>query len=652
MLLSGKRGLGVLLAGVLFFSLPAGVLAEDTEQSLQVKEQEEIQIKNSPEETNHNIQDQPKEDSVVDLEKQGYFLKLTEGEAYEYTGEKIEPEFEIMYREDGEEKKADLKKDTDYKAEYADNVEISADSEKKPSLIIEGISDEGKGYKGTLKVSFEIIEPKSGAVSMEAEQTVMKNDGQEPAVSVNDCVITLGTRTYICDGTAKTPAVTVKHGNTVLTCGTDYTVSYENNTNAGTASVIITGINAYKDIKRAEFSICLGSTALNSATSYSKITLKWNRVPGAGGYEVQRSTRASSGFKPVKKITSGQTLSYADSSTKFNSTYYYKIRPYCTVNSQTVYGEWSSVKKQTKQVAAPRITRVKEVSGRMRIAWKKVSGASGYALYRSTSENGKYKKIATLTKSSKVSYTDKKISKGKVYYYKVRAYRKVKSKKYYGQLSAAVCNTVPKRTVVKDTGSNTGSGWRYVNGYKLYYDTNGRLVKDVSGIIGRQSSYVIKVNKKKNCVTVYAKDGKNGYIIPVKAFPCSAGKATPITTAKTPAKYRWHRLNGNCYGQWCTRIKQGYLFHSVMYGKTKNTSLSVSNYNKLGTTASHGCIRLRAGDAKWIYDNCKLKTKVIIYNSSNPGPLGKPSAVKLPKWHKWDPTDPTARAKCRQKGCH
>ena len=181
----------------------------------------------------------------------------------------------------------------------------------------------------------------------------------------------------------------------------------------------------------------------------------------------------------------------------------------------------------------------------------------------------------------------------------------------------------------KSQTKSTKAGWRYVKGYKLYYDKKGKLVKDVSKIIGKQSSYVIKVNKKKNCVTVYAKDGKRGYIIPVKAFTCSTGKATPITTAKTPSKYRWRALMGNTYGQWSTRIKGRILFHSVMYGRTKNNTLNVSAYNKLGTTASHGCIRMRAGDAKWIYDNCKRKTKVIIDNSSSPVPLGKPKVGKL-----------------------
>ena len=53
---------------------------------------------------------------------------------------------------------------------------------------------------------------------------------------------------------------------------------------------------------------------------------------------------------------------------------------------------------------------------------------------------------------------------------------------------------------------------------KLYYNAKGKVVKDVSNLIGKQDSYVIKVNKQRCTVTVYAKDGDNGYIIPVKAF--------------------------------------------------------------------------------------------------------------------------------------
>lgn len=203
------------------------------------------------------------------------------------------------------------------------------------------------------------------------------------------------------------------------------------------------------------------------------------------------------------------------------------------------------------------------------------------------------------------------------------------------------------------TVKKPSNGWRYKDGYKLYYNANGQLVKDVSSIIGKRSAYEIKVNKQKNVVTVYAKDGNNGYIIPVKSFVCSVGGATPLGTFHTPAKYRWWTLMGPSWGQWCTRITGSILFHSVYYlSPNNNMTLSVEEYNKLGTTASHGCVRLTARDAKWIYGNCGLGTKVTIYNSSNAGPFGKPSAAKLPSWHTWDPTDPGAKYKCQANGCH
>lgn len=147
--------------------------------------------------------------------------------------------------------------------------------------------------------------------------------------------------------------------------------------------------------------------------------------------------------------------------------------------------------------------------------------------------------------------------------------------------------------------------------------------------------YNIMVNKQACCVTVYA--GK----IPVKAMICSPGEATPTGTYSTMTKYRWTQLNGGVNGQFCTRIVDHILFHSVPYSAPNNHALITKYYNQLGTLASAGCVRLTAADAKWIYDNCPLGTTVTIYNSSDPGPLGKPSAAKLPNGQTWDPTDPT-----------
>ena len=150
--------------------------------------------------------------------------------------------------------------------------------------------------------------------------------------------------------------------------------------------------------------------------------------------------------------------------------------------------------------------------------------------------------------------------------------------------------------------------------------------------------YIIKVNKQQNVVTIYKK-AKKGYK-PYRAFVCSAGSATPIGTFPLGAKYRWHELMGPTYGQYCSRITGSILFHSVWYYKISKNTQSYVQYNRLGTTASHGCVRLTVADSKWIYDNCPSGTKVVIYNSSTPGPLGKPKARKMSGYMGWDPTDP------------
>ena len=157
--------------------------------------------------------------------------------------------------------------------------------------------------------------------------------------------------------------------------------------------------------------------------------------------------------------------------------------------------------------------------------------------------------------------------------------------------------------------------------------------------------YYIKVNYTANTVTVYSKDSNGNYTFPVRAMVCSTGKATPTSGVyKTPNKYRWKLLIGNSYGQYSTRITGQILFHSVPYERQSEDSLITRYYDRLGITTSLGCIRLTVIDAKWIYDNCPIGTSIEFYSSSNPGPLGKPTAKKITYYgsplNRWDPTDP------------
>jgi hypothetical protein len=185
------------------------------------------------------------------------------------------------------------------------------------------------------------------------------------------------------------------------------------------------------------------------------------------------------------------------------------------------------------------------------------------------------------------------------------------------------------------------TGWQYIDGLKYYFNNSGALIMDVDDMIGKQDSYVIKVNKELNCATVYAKDGDNGYIIPVKAMLTSVGDDTPIGTFYTPEKYRWRFMVNETYTQYATRITAGFLFHSITYETTNEKTLITAGYNKLGVTRSLGCVRLNAANAKWVYDNCKLGTEVIVYNDAeSPSPFFKPYQKWIPADQTWDPTDP------------
>ena len=162
--------------------------------------------------------------------------------------------------------------------------------------------------------------------------------------------------------------------------------------------------------------------------------------------------------------------------------------------------------------------------------------------------------------------------------------------------------------------------------------------------------YYIKVNNQANVVTIYTKDSNGNYTVPYKAMVCSIGTATPTggvytIPGKTWDRWTWGQMEGGVWAQYYVRIKGSILFHSVPYTSRDKSTLEYWEYDKLGTKASAGCIRLTVRDAKWIYDNCPAGTQVEFYYDSNPGPLGKPTAQKISNEESvrgWDPTDPSS----------
>lgn len=175
------------------------------------------------------------------------------------------------------------------------------------------------------------------------------------------------------------------------------------------------------------------------------------------------------------------------------------------------------------------------------------------------------------------------------------------------------------------------------------------LAGTVSAAGSTQSPYAIKVNRVHNTVTIYGLDAQGQYTVPVKAMICSTareGYLTPLGSYRL-ADYRseWRLMVDGTYGQYATSFNGAYLFHSICYSDDAHDAMVRESYNKLGSAASMGCVRLETIDAKWIFDNCPAGTPVTVYDDpSSPGPLGKPEPtvdeISASAYNGWDPTDP------------
>jgi len=187
------------------------------------------------------------------------------------------------------------------------------------------------------------------------------------------------------------------------------------------------------------------------------------------------------------------------------------------------------------------------------------------------------------------------------------------------------------------------TGWQYIDGYKYYFGEDGKMWSDVEPLIGTAGPFMIRINKEMNCLTVYAQDGANGFIIPVKSFLVSTGDDTPLGTFRTPAKYRWRLMINDVWTQYATRLGSGLsiLMHSIIYDAPDPYTVWASTYNNLGIARSAGCIRLTTADSKWIYDYCPVGTTVEVYENPIPGPFNRPTIdYEIPFEQRWDPTDP------------
>ena len=154
--------------------------------------------------------------------------------------------------------------------------------------------------------------------------------------------------------------------------------------------------------------------SLTTIASSGKPKLSWSKVSGAEKYEVWRKTGSGGSYK-LYYTTTGTTMT--NKSTTPGTIYYYKVR---SIREDGTKSAFSAVKYIACDLAKPTGVKVTTIasSGKPKVTWEKVSGATKYEVWRKVGSAGTWKKQYTTTATS---YTNTTAQAGTVYYYKVKA---------------------------------------------------------------------------------------------------------------------------------------------------------------------------------------------------------------------------------------
>lgn len=250
------------------------------------------------------------------------------------------------------------------------------------------------------------------------------------------------------------------------------------------------------------FSLC--------STDVDSITLNWNKVSKATGYQVEMYTNGT-----WKTLSTLSGTSYTASDLSQNTAYRFRVRAIRNYNYINYYGDYTEKDITIRPANTPKgLSSSVNTSSSNTITWKSMNGVSGYSVYQWIGTTDSYRKLGD---NAYPYYTNSGKSSGTMYTYRVKAYYVSDNVMQYSKPAQAVTCTLPANVTVKTakrSGSNISLAWNKVSkatGYEIYVKS-GRSWKKLTTTSGKSytaknmsgtKTFKIRAYRKYNGVNYY-----------------------------------------------------------------------------------------------------------------------------------------------------
>ncbi len=295
-----------------------------------------------------------------------------------------------------------------------------------------------------------------------------------------------------------------------------------------------------------------GRAELESATVLPEgVQLKWQEVQGMQTYRLYRRAYGQSGWSILKDVTG---TSYLDKTVQSGKHYSYMVKAYKKASSGTIWADYDAEGLSVLYLATPDPATLAITSNGMKISWNKISGATGYRVYR-MNEKGEREYLKDIAATT---CTDTTVQPGQAVRYTVRAYRKEGGETLWGSYDKTGAGAVYMAAAALQGAEATAQGvqlsWDKIEGaqvYRLYRQEEGQSLKilkdvtetqylDTTAQSGRRYTYILKAYQKASGKTLWTLYDKDGITLDYLASP----KGLTLSSAKKTVQLSWQPVEG------------------------------------------------------------------------------------------------------------